>query len=145
MARHGARFIPDGIDMRIISILRSNARTTLIDISRSTKLPVSTVFDRMRRLRPLVLKYTSLVDFSQIGRPIKLFLVVEDSALQELLQSNFTNNIYRLNDKKLLAEVVFESNALAHDFLEELKGNTITVVEEIVKEKFLADRSQHLF
>ena len=51
-----------------MSYLRMNARETLTKISRKTKVPVSTVYQRIKNKEVnLILKHTSLIDFRKLG------------------------------------------------------------------------------
>lgn len=128
-------------DLWVLSLLRSNARLAVVEIGRKTGMPASTVFDRMKKLHPLVLKYTTLIDFAEFGQPIRLVLLMNGSCLESLMEAKAVNSIYRLADGELLAECVFADNAKAQDFLESFQCDihqVVTVIEDVIREKFLA-------
>ena len=55
-------------DLKILSALRANGRETLTKISRDTGIPISLVFDRLKRMEELVIKrYSCSVDWERLG------------------------------------------------------------------------------
>ena len=55
-------------DLLIISSLRQNAREKLTNMSKKTRIPVSTLFDRIRMHEgKLIKKHTALIDFNKLG------------------------------------------------------------------------------
>ena len=56
-------------DLLILSHLRQDARMKLTKMSRATRIPVSTLFDKIRgyQVNSIVSKNASLVDFSKLG------------------------------------------------------------------------------
>ena len=55
-------------DTLIVSLLRENSRMSLTDMSRITKIPVSTLYDKIKIYnKGLIMKHTTLVDFAQLG------------------------------------------------------------------------------
>ena len=55
-------------DRQIISHLRNNARIPLTTMSKLTKIPVSTLFDRLKTNEDdIITKHTSLLDFAKLG------------------------------------------------------------------------------
>ena len=55
-------------ELSILSILRENSRKTLVDISKETNIPVSTVFDNINKLeQKAIKKHVSIMDFSKLG------------------------------------------------------------------------------
>jgi DNA-binding Lrp family transcriptional regulator len=56
-------------DVLIVSHLRKDARMELTEMSRLTRLPVSTLYDRtkMHKDEGLVRKYASLLRFEKLG------------------------------------------------------------------------------
>jgi DNA-binding Lrp family transcriptional regulator len=133
----------DDKDLHIISLLRQDSRMPLTQIGRRTGLPVTTVFDRFQRLKGVVLRSTSLADFSMMGYPIRLWLLVGQDLLRDAAKWPCVNTIYRLSGERLLVECIFETNGKAHDFLETISEEVITlinVVEDIVKEKLFTEQ-----
>ncbi|HIJ01446.1 TPA: hypothetical protein HA363_02255, partial [Candidatus Woesearchaeota archaeon] len=55
-------------DVLLMSFFRNNARENLTRISRITRIPVSTIFDKLRDYeKELVKKHTTLLDFRKLG------------------------------------------------------------------------------
>ena len=90
-------------DILLMMYFRRNARENLTRISRYTKIPVSTIFDRLREFeKDLIKKHTTLVDFKKLGFDIKvnmLFRISRDSRdeFREFLMTNENiNSIFRI-------------------------------------------------
>jgi len=57
-----------GRERLLLSHFRRNARESLTTISRETRVPVSTIFDKLKHYeRQFIRKHTTLVDFSKLG------------------------------------------------------------------------------
>jgi DNA-binding Lrp family transcriptional regulator len=138
-------------DMLILSHLRRNARETLVSISRKTKIPVSTIFDRLSKLEELaVTRYVSLIDFSKLSHNIAINYVIR--SVKDKRQQLFTflsrhpniNSVYRTNNGfDLMLECVFMELKQKEAFEEELDSyvhekKEFHVIEEIKREEFLA-------
>jgi len=55
-------------DLKILSALRTNARVKLSDISKATRVPISTIWDRLREYEGKVIRgHITLLDFSRLG------------------------------------------------------------------------------
>jgi DNA-binding Lrp family transcriptional regulator len=94
----------DKKDLEIISCLRQNSRQSLKDISKVVGLPISTIYDRLKKLEDnkLILKYTILLNFKQMAYPIKsaIFFKVTNGERKKLedavFGSMFTNKLVKL-------------------------------------------------
>ena len=141
-------------DLLIVSYLRQDARMKLTDLSRATKVPVSTLFDKIKIWEgSLIKKNTALVRFERFGYQAKAMIVFsarkkDRQKLLELLNKNSNvNSLCRVNNEwDYMAEVVFPGVKEAEDFLEDieeqvkLKNKKIFyVIDEIKKEEFLAN------
>lgn len=62
----------DSADHQILSILKEDAHTPARTIARKTKLPVTTVYNRIRRLEQegVIKKYSVVLDHKKIGMPL---------------------------------------------------------------------------
>jgi DNA-binding Lrp family transcriptional regulator len=142
-------------DLLILSQLRRNARMKLTDMSKATKIPVSTLFDRiiLYKDRGLVKKYTALVRFEDFGYKARALVIFsaknrEDrEKLFELLDKHRNVNcLFKVNNGwDYMAEVVFPGIKEVEDFLDDveekvrLKNKKIFyVIDELKKEEFLA-------
>jgi len=141
-------------DLLIVSYLRQDARMKLTDMSRATKIPVSTLFDKIKIYEgSLVKKNTALVRFERFGYQAKAMIVFsarkkDRQKLFELLNKNSNvNSLFRVNNEwDYMAEVIFPGVKEVEDFLEDieeqvkLKNKKIFyVIDEIKKEEFLAN------
>ena len=141
-------------DKLIITELRNNARMALADISRNTGIPVSTIFDKLKKLEErCVHKHTSLIDFSKVNYNmiVNFVLRVEEKEREKvrsfLLKHNNINNVFRLNSGyDFLVEGVFRDMKQIEDFNEEIMKFKIVskkdfhVIEELKKEEFLSEK-----
>ena len=140
-------------DLLIISCLRRDARMRLTDMSKSTRIPVSTIFDRMRTLEgDVIKKNTALVSFERLGFHARAVITLKvgnkhREQLYSLLgKSESVNNLYRINNGwDYLAEVVFPGVKEVEEFVEQLEAKVnlkdvkvFYVIDEIKKECFLS-------
>jgi len=142
-------------DLLIVSCLRRNARMKLTDMSKATKIPVSTLFDKIKTYEGngLIRKNTSIVRFDRFGYQAKALVVFSASKkyrqkLFEFLNKNSNvNSMFRINNGwDFMIEVIFPGVKEVEDFIEDveeqvrLKNRKIFyVIEEIKKEEFLSN------
>ena len=140
-------------ELVLISHLRQNARKNLTSISRETGMPVSTIFDKLRKYEgSLITKHTALLDFGKLGFEVKVHIAVKvpkgnREALREyLMKEPAINSVYRINNGyDFMIEAFFRNIKEVHDFVEGMERFNVKnpeeyyVLEEIKKEAFLAD------
>lgn len=142
-------------DLLILSHLRQDARMKLTDMSRATRIPVSTLFDKIRIYADngLIKKSTSLVRFEGFGYHAKALILFSVSRkdrqkLFELLNtSHSVNSLFKINNGwDFMAEMIFPGVKEVEEFIEsieekvKLKGRKIFyVIDELKKEEFLAN------
>ena len=139
-------------DLKIVSHLRTDSRMSLTKISKNTGIPVSTIFEKMKRnAGNIIAKNTCLLNFSKLGMntraKIALRTIPDDRArLKEFLEKNKNlNSLFKINNGyDYMLDMVFENMKDLEDFLEELEFNfkikskhVFYVIEEIAQEKFL--------
>ena len=144
-------------DLKILNLLRKNARQTMTNMSRDAGVPISTVFDKLKRLEHIgVIKaYTSLLDMEKIGYGAQAFVLLKIDTDQKerlkkiLIGNSQVNNLSRVNGNwNFLIEVFFRYiedleifiDALRNDF----KGIEISVhhaLEDMKREGFLICRN----
>lgn len=141
-------------DLLILSHLRRDARMKLTDMSKQTKIAVSTLFDRITMFidKGLVRKYTSTVDFKKLGYQAKVLILFSCKKkcrqdLQTTLERHPSlNSLYKVNNGwDFMAELVFSGVKEVEDFIEEVeekvtisKKGIFYIIDELKKEEFLA-------
>ena len=146
--------ILDQADLKLLGQLRTNARETLTRISRETKIPISSVFDRLKRLEKMnvIKRYTSLLDLKKIGIHVHVLLLVKtDKSWKEnledwLMGKHPVNWLIRINgDWKLAAECLFydmkEMELFTENVRKRFRGIEFSVhhvLEDLKSEGFLA-------
>ena len=141
-------------DLIVMAYLRQDARMKLTKMSRLTRMPVSTIFDRMKHHEGgLIRKHICLLDFDKMGfhtRANVMFSVAarEREQMQEYLRINQNvNSIYKINNGfDLLAEFVFRDVKDLDKFLDGLdkkftikKREVHYLIDDIKRESFMSD------
>ncbi|MFH0978254.1 MAG: Lrp/AsnC ligand binding domain-containing protein [Candidatus Woesearchaeota archaeon] len=141
-------------DLLIITHLRKNSRETLTSMSRLTKIPVSTLYDKLKQQEAsLIQKHTSIVDFSKLGFNTRIHMLVKvDREKREELQAHLVkeqnvNSLYRVNSGyDFLIEGVFRHVKDMEDFIEKLEEKfelrqkqLYYIIADIKREEFLAN------
>src|SRR3989344_6490364 len=125
-------------DTLLVSLLRENSRMSLTDMSKATKIPVSTIFQKLKEFnKSIIRKHTALVDFSQMGFNVRarVLLKVKKTELQRLkdylLSHKSINELYKINN--------------GYDFMVEFIFCTMKEMEEhldMLGEKFGVEKEQ---
>lgn len=140
-------------DLVIVSNLRQNSRVTLTKMSRKTRIPVSTLYDKLRSYEGnLVRKFTSIVNFSKLGYKTKAHVMIKPFPETKkelelfLMESRCVNSLYKVGTNfEYLAEVVCKDMTELHEFLgriDDLKvagKEVLFVIDDLRKEDFLAE------
>ncbi|MFP4523128.1 MAG: Lrp/AsnC family transcriptional regulator [Candidatus Nanoarchaeia archaeon] len=140
-------------DIVLLQQLRANARTSLTQMSKQTRIPISTLFDRLRANEDsLITKHTSLVDFKKLGYDARAQVLLKvpfqfRSHLESYLRvHDSVNSLFRLaNGFHFLVECIFPSISQVEPFirlLEEKFGvfeyQTNYIVDDIKREGFFS-------
>jgi len=141
-------------DLILISHLRKNARETLTKLSRKTKIPISTIFDRLKEYENgIIINHATLINFSELGYSTRANIIIKVGKEQReemkihLEKSPFVNTAYKINNGyDFMVECIFKNINELHNFVENLEERfevqdkqVYYVIEEIKKEKFLTD------
>ena len=141
-------------DLIIISSLRQNARAKLTDMSRKTRIPVSTLFDRIRLHEGgLIKKHTALVDFGKLGYNTMANIILKvkrehrDDVREFLMNHPSVNSAFKINNGyDFSIEGVFQNIREVEDFIELLEDKfsikskqVFYVIDELKKEAFLSN------
>ncbi|MFW6449677.1 MAG: Lrp/AsnC ligand binding domain-containing protein [Nanoarchaeota archaeon] len=141
-------------ELLFVSSLRKSARKTLTKISKELNIPVSTLFEKLKKLeKALIVKHTAILDFNKLGYTTRAKILLKVSKkdrekLREMLsKSEYVNSLYKItNGFDFLVEGIFESLQQMENFIEELedrfqitKKNLYFVIDDVKREKFLSD------
>ncbi|MBT4824795.1 Lrp/AsnC family transcriptional regulator [Candidatus Woesearchaeota archaeon] len=126
-------------DLLLLTHLRKNARSTLTNLSKKTRIPVSTVFDKIRLFESLyVTKYTSLIDFTKFGffaRAHVIFRVSKkhiERVREFLLDHPNVNSLYKINNGyDFQVELVFKHIQELENFLDGM-NRKFTIKQSII-------------
>ena len=141
-------------DLMIMSYLRRNSRESLTSISHKIKIPISTIYDRLRVYEhTTIMKYTSLLDFAQLGFNTRANIAIKveqserESLKRFLMEHKHVNSLFKINNGfDYLADVVFRHVKDLEDFLESLESRyhikekqVYYVIQDIKREEFLSN------
>jgi len=133
-------------EILLLKKMRNNSRKSLNSISKELDVPSSTLFDMLKRLEShVIIKHTSLIDFSKLGYSIKVIFTINSSQkddLRHFLMRNENVNSLSTVINGFQAECVFKDLKEMTGFKERLKQFEIDelreffVVDEIKREGF---------
>ena len=144
--------------MILLSHFRSNARISLTKLSKLTKIPVSTIFDKLKdyETRQLIKKSTAIIDFRKLGYEIRNQILISASKnnkeeLQRFLIKNTkVNTIYRINNGyDFLVETIFKNMNEMDEFMksleafEPLQKKEFFIMEDLKREEFLSGKQEY--
>ena len=130
----------------IIKELRKNSRTNLKDISKNTKIPLTTVHTFLKNItesKKTIKKFTTLFYFEKIMHPIQILFIIKSEnkkTIERISKHKNINNIYRASSSYII-ECIFKDLKKANDFSENLKDNNSLreehkIIEIIKQEEF---------
>lgn len=140
-------------DLLIVSNLRRNSRETLTNMSRATKIPISTIYDKLRLHEGgLIKKHTCLLDYNKLGYPTRANVMLRvdkpdrDAVKDFLVRHKNVNSVFKINNNfDFMAEMVFREIKELEDLLEALEDKfkikakqVFYIIEDIKREEFLA-------
>ncbi|MBI5065851.1 Lrp/AsnC ligand binding domain-containing protein [Candidatus Woesearchaeota archaeon] len=141
-------------DLQILASLRKDGRTRLTKISKKIGVPVSTIFNKIKQNRGvLITKSTILLDFNKLGfntRAQTIFSVdkrQKKGFIEFLVKHPNVNYLSRINNGyDCMAELIFRNLRELEEFLEELetrynlkKKEVHYIIEDMKREYFLCD------
>lgn len=122
----------DNTDIKIINLLRKNARSNASEIAEKIKLSVSAVIERMKKLEAsgFVLGYTVLLDHSKIGKDVVAMMSISiehpkynDAFEAAVIQNpNITECHYVAGDFDYLLKVITDNTKSLEKVLNEIKS-----------------------
>ncbi len=141
-------------DLVVISHLRNNCRETLTAISKKSRIPVSTIYEKIRRSEGgVITKHTCLVDFTKLGFNTRAKVVIQagmsgkPELLSFLVKHQNVNSVYKINNGyDFMIDCVFRNMRELEEFLELLqekfrtkKQETYFIIDDLKREAFLSD------
>ena len=133
-------------DQKLLMHLRQDGRKRVTRIADEERIPVTTVYDRLRcHTGKTIRRITSLLDFSDLGYGCIVHIVAQQiqPGLRELLLSQpNVNSLYRVNgSQRFRADCIFTDRLQQHRFLEDLQRHAdiqvFEEIEELRREAFL--------
>ena len=140
-------------DLSLLQQLRSNARISLTQMSKKTRIPISTLYERLRvNEKKLITKHTSLINFKELGFSTKMQVLLcvpvdkRDALESYLLSHESVNSLFALaGNHHFLAETIFRDINEAREFMNLLEKDynisdvqTNFVSKDICREKFFS-------
>lgn len=120
----------DNIDIKILSILQKNSRTTYRDIARKVKLKSPSVIERVKKLEKegIIKKYVTIIDEKKLGIDVTAFIGVYIEHPQYI--DTFEKAISNIN------EDILECHHVTGDYtlLLKVKTRNTTTLERLIKE-----------
>lgn len=140
-------------EILIMSLLRQNARETLTKMSKISKIPISTIYDKIKaHEKNIIKKHTCIIDFSQLGFntrasiSIKVGKTKRDELRIYLNKHPNVNTIYKINNGyDFWVECIFKHIRDLEDFLElleskySIKKQVFYIIDDIKREAFMSD------
>ncbi|MFA6888309.1 MAG: AsnC family transcriptional regulator [Candidatus Woesearchaeota archaeon] len=123
-------------DMQILSCLRSDARMSLMTISKAVNMCRTAVRKRLKQYETSIEKYSLLLNFQRMGFFHVIFFITlakEDKEIfgKYIQQHPYLNTLYEITDADYAGEMVFKTHAEVEDFFNALE-NAFTITEKQV-------------
>ncbi|MBN1175844.1 Lrp/AsnC family transcriptional regulator [Candidatus Woesearchaeota archaeon] len=139
-------------DLALFKQLRLDSRASLTTISKKTKIPISTLYDRLKYHEgELIQKHTSILNFNLLGFKARVQLLLKTPIEKREELKNFLkahdniNNVWKITGNyDFLVEGYFQNMTYAEEFVEniekkfEVQYDAHYIVEDIIREGFLA-------
>jgi DNA-binding Lrp family transcriptional regulator len=141
-------------DIPILASLRQDARMKLTEMSRLTRIPVSTIFDKIKNHEDgIIKKHTTLVDFNKLGFHTKAKIMLKvnkkdrDRIKEHLMNCQSTNSLYKINNGfDFMVEAIFCNIQEMEDFIDSIEDEfqikskqVYYIIEDLKREDFLSN------
>lgn len=141
-------------DKQTLVYLRKDGRITLSKLSRATRTPISTLFNRIKKHEgETVKRFTVLLNYRTLGYLARAYIVIKvhkkdkEQVRQHLHQHKNVNSLFKVNNGyDYLTDVVFRDYVELEGFIENLQdqfsvkvGNVHYVIDNIKEEHFFAE------
>lgn len=143
----------DTKELLILSQFRKNARENLTTTSRRIHIPISTIYDRLKKYEGTIIRrHTSLLDFTKLGFAIKIHIVLKVGLKDKGTVRKFlsfhprTNSLFGIsNGYDFMAEIILRDFEEVESFMSQLEKFDILdhhefyIVSDLKREEFLLD------
>lgn len=138
---------------KLLREIKKNSRASLSEISKNTNIPISTLFETLKKLNnTIITKNICLLDYNKLGYPLNVHFEIETKNKEQmnrfLKQNRNVNNTYlSANGPDIYAECIFKDFSQLIELKEKLDSMDSTsyketfIVDEIKKETFLTESS----
>ena len=143
-------------DAEIITNLRSNGRMGLTDLSKRTKIPISTLHERIKASKKtgLIKRFVALVDFRRFGYNSRAKIILKvgrddrERIKDFLMRSDNVNSLYRINNNyDFFVDGVFIDMKEMEDFIDFMERNyrvenvqVFFVLDDLRREEFMTKK-----
>lgn len=145
-------------DIKILSYIRNNARESIVQISKQTNIPQSTVYQKLQQYQQyLIKKHTCLFDFKKLGFPTRAHIAIKVNKsdrmnLLEFIQGKPNiNSAYKVNhDFDFMLECIFKNYEELKLFVEDLEEKfdigrkQVHQLHECIKKETFLTKEGHL-
>ena len=141
-------------ELLLLAHLRQNARMSLTRLSRRTGIPISTIFDKIKKTGDgYIRRNTALVDFERLGFSVKVSILLAVGKRHKkdvgvFLEKFFNiNSLARINNGfDFLLEAFFRNIRELEQFIESLDSRFVIkrkevhyIIQDLKQESFLSD------
>jgi DNA-binding Lrp family transcriptional regulator len=140
--------------MIVLKALRTDARTSLLNLSKKNNISQSTVYDIHKKAEKYIHKYSALLNFNKLGYKFHSFILIKNTKGNRLeiedylLNHKNVNYLVKTYDYDFLCEVLFSSMLESEKFSERMSDKYPTseiikfnVAEEVIRENFMVNGS----
>lgn len=122
----------DEKDKKILILLKENSSLTVNQISKKTKVPITTVHNRIKKLKEarIIKNYTINLDYEKIGKSIKSYVLITVNQDKTNPQEKIAKKIKEIKDI-LSVDIVTGTN----DLISIVKTDSIKNLNEIITQK----------
>ena len=119
----------------VLSCLRKDARMSFVKLAGLVGIPVTTVYEVVRRLeRKVVDRYTVDVDFEFIGFNVRMNFILRANKKKDLLKfilgSEYVNSVFKIDGNGFFVDALFLNFDKYNSFKEALEGFELIFIRE---------------
>ena len=125
----------DEKDLKVLNILKKNAELTSSQISKKTGIPITTVHNRIKKLKQsgIIKNYTVNIDFEKIGKQLTAYILitVNQSMLGKKISQHDIGKKLKLFGEVESADIV----AGGTDMIIKVRSESMPKLNEFITEK----------